>query len=186
MDHPGFEGQKQQAKDRGHDASTPGPAEEHAETGIVPGPWTATQECYSATAVRHFLTPTNEGGFAREDGLGRGASPDFDDYLELSLRVDTSGTRIRKARFRAVGCPALVASASVITELVTGRTLTEAQSLTTAAVINALDGLPKNRAHCARLGVCALRSALKDCQRRRAAARSTPAVADGPERKKTP
>ena len=119
---------------------------------------------YSDILIDHFENPRNVGELQDPDAVGRAGNPACGDLLELSLRV--SGGRIDAARFRATGCGAAIASSSVTTELLIGRTLEEAASLTNEQVAAALGGLPRQKLHCSVLAEDAIQSALADYRKR--------------------
>ena len=123
---------------------------------------------YSDTILDHFENPRNVGEVENPDAFGHAGNPACGDLLELSLRV--SDGRIEVARFRASGCGAAIASSSMMTVLLTGRTLEEAGALTNGDVASALGGLPPAKLHCSVMAEDAIRSALADYQRRRARA----------------
>lgn len=113
---------------------------------------------YNETVMDHFLNPRNAGSLPGANAVGRAGSGDCGDLVELSLRIQ--GDRIVEARFRAFGCVAAIAGASVTTELVRGRTLIEALALTNRDVVEALGGLPPHKVECSILAEEAIRSAL--------------------------
>lgn len=123
---------------------------------------------YSSTALRHFTSPSNVGRLDDANAVGQAGSPGQGNFMVVYLLI-ASG-RIAKATFQTYGCPAAIASGSVITELIVGRTLEEAAQVTAQTILDALGGLPLGRAHCADLAATALGCALS-----RYAAATTPA-----------
>ncbi len=113
---------------------------------------------YSARATDHFRNPRNVGDLPGATHVGEARHERTAARVRLALRVE--GGRVAEARFRALGCSGTIAACSVTTELLAGRSVTEAAALTAADVEAALDGLPEDRAHCAPLVVEALRRAL--------------------------
>ncbi|HEY3174211.1 MAG TPA: iron-sulfur cluster assembly scaffold protein [Candidatus Polarisedimenticolia bacterium] len=120
---------------------------------------------YGPILLDHFENPRNVGEVEDPDAVGRAGNPACGDLLVLSLRI--RGGRIEQARFRATGCSASIASSSMATVLLTGRTLPEAADLTDAAVARALGGLPAAKLHCSVLAEDAVAAALADYRRRK-------------------
>ena len=114
---------------------------------------------FSEKAVDHMLKPRNMGEFRAADGLGRASIP-CGDSMQICLRV--SHDRILDARFMAEGCGPVIACGSMTTELVKGRSVSEAMELSEGDIMAALDGLPDMETHCATLAVSALKQALVD------------------------
>jgi nitrogen fixation NifU-like protein len=123
---------------------------------------------YGPLLLDHFENPRNVGGVENPDAVGRAGNPACGDLMELSLRVRDG--RIHEARFRTTGCSAAIASSSMTTVLLTGRSLEEAEALTDGEVAEALGGLPPAKLHCSVLAEDAVRAALEDYRRRRAGA----------------
>lgn len=118
------------------------------------------EDLYSPVAVDHFTSPRNVGGVEDPDGRGSDTNPSCGDRTTMTVRLD--GARISEARFRTFGCVAAIASASVLTELVTGKSVSDARALGPGDVIMALGGLPARKEGCALMAVGALRAALVD------------------------
>jgi nitrogen fixation NifU-like protein len=121
---------------------------------------------YSELLLDHFEHPRNVGESSRIDGTGRAVNPACGDELVLTLRVEAD--RIAEARFRATGCAASIASSSMTTVLLEGRSLDEARRLTNLEVASALGGLPPAKMHCSVLAEEAVAAALADLQARTA------------------
>jgi nitrogen fixation NifU-like protein len=119
---------------------------------------------YSAKVLDHFLNPRNVGVVEDADGVGEIGSPATGNMIRLSLRVERG--RILEARFRTFGCGTAIATSSVLTELIIGRTLDEAGTVTSRRVSEALDGLPASKRHCAVMAEQAIAAALDDYARR--------------------
>jgi NifU-like protein involved in Fe-S cluster formation len=113
---------------------------------------------YRPAAIINYVTPRNEGTLKDADSRGYASSPADDEHLELSLQVDPDLT-VTKARFRAVGNPALVAAGSIVTQLVQNNSLKVAVSLTPEDLDYALGRLPSVRRYATKLAVTALRQA---------------------------
>ena len=117
---------------------------------------------YSAACIDHFTKPRNVGAVDAPDGKGSDANPSCGDRTTITLRV--SDGRVAEARFRTFGCTAAIASASALTELVSGQRVEDAQRLEPADVLRALGGLPQRKEACALMAVGALRAALLDAK----------------------
>jgi nitrogen fixation NifU-like protein len=120
---------------------------------------------YNPIVLDHFLNPRNVGDVPEAEALGQAGEPNCGDAMRLSLRIQDG--RIVDARFRAVGCGAAIASSSMATELLTGRTVEEARHFSNEEVVAALGGLPPSKVQCSVLAGQALRAALEDYDRRR-------------------
>ncbi len=120
---------------------------------------------YSELLLDHFENPRNAGAFDPADAIGHAGNAACGDRVELTLRVEEG--RIAGARFRATGCTAAIAAASMMTVLLENRTLPEAGAITDAQVAAALGGLPPAKVHCSVLAQEAIRSALEDLRSRR-------------------
>ena len=125
---------------------------------------------YSDVLLDHFENPRNVGEVDHPEAFGRAGNPACGDLLELSLRVRDG--RIEQACFRATGCGAAIASSSMTTVLLTGKTVEEAAAITNEQVAAALGGLPPAKLHCSVLAEDAIRSALEDYRRRRRGAKA--------------
>jgi nitrogen fixation NifU-like protein len=119
---------------------------------------------YNATVLDHFLNPRNVGDVPDAEALGEAGEPNCGDAMRLSLRIKNG--RIVDARFRTVGCGAAIASSSMATELLKGRTLEEARHFSNQEVVAALGGLPPAKVQCSLLAAQALRAALEDYEKR--------------------
>ena len=113
---------------------------------------------YSPQLLDHFQNPRNAGEVADADAAAEVENPACGDVLRLTLK--TSEGRIAEARFKAKGCVAAIACGSALTQLITGRTLPEAQQLRREDVAAAVGGLPQASTHAAQLALDALAAAL--------------------------
>ncbi len=120
---------------------------------------------YNPTVLDHFLNPRNVGEVPQAEALGQAGEPNCGDTMRLSLRIQDG--RIVDARFRTLGCGAAIASSSMATELLKGRTVEEARHFSNEEVVAALGGLPPAKRQCSVLAGQALRAALADYDRRR-------------------
>jgi nitrogen fixation NifU-like protein len=114
----------------------------------------------SKKVIDHFGNPRNVGQFRAPDGLGRASIP-CGDTMQVCLRVGND--KILDAQFMADGCGPVIACGSMATELVKGKTISEAMALSEDDIMTGLDGLPESETHCATLAVNALKQALIDC-----------------------
>lgn len=115
---------------------------------------------YSQKVMDHFMNPRNVGVIENPDGVGRMGNPRCGDLMEMSIRVE--GDVITDIKFRTFGCGAAIATSSMATEMLKGKTIEEALEITNRAIAEALDGLPPIKMHCSVLAADALRAALAD------------------------
>ena len=115
---------------------------------------------YSEKVMDHFKNPRNVGEMENPDGIGRVGNPVCGDIMELHIKVK-DGTII-DAKFKTFGCGAAIATSSMVTEMVKGKSIKEALKISNKAVAEALDGLPPVKMHCSVLAEEALKSAIDD------------------------
>jgi nitrogen fixation NifU-like protein len=108
----------------------------------------------------HFRNPHNVGFIEDPDGVGKVGNPVCGDIMELTIKVDKDV--ITDAMFRTFGCGAAIATSSMVTDMVKGKTIEEALKVTNQAVAEALGGLPQVKMHCSVLAEQALRLAIQD------------------------
>jgi NifU-like protein involved in Fe-S cluster formation len=116
----------------------------------------------------HFMNPRNHGTVEDPDGTGMGGSPECEDWLLLTIRVE--GDRLSDVRFRCRGCSAAIATSSATTVLAKGLTLAEAEALSADEIEKAVGGLSEDKRHCSLLGEEALRDAINDYRGRNGSA----------------
>ena len=115
---------------------------------------------YSEKVMEHFQNPRNVGVIENPDGIGKQGNPVCGDVMELAIKVKDG--IIEDAKFRTFGCCAAIATSSMVTEMVIGKTLEEAEAISKQAVAEALDGLPPAKMHCSNLAADALHDAIKN------------------------
>jgi nitrogen fixation NifU-like protein len=115
---------------------------------------------YSEKVMEHFTSPRNVGELENPDGVGTVGNAQCGDIMRVFLRIENGV--IIDAKFKTFGCGAAVATSSMATELVKGKTVEEALQVTNRAVLEALGGLPDTKVHCSCLAEEALRAALAD------------------------
>ena len=119
-----------------------------------------TQSMYSEKVMEHFRNPRNVGDMENPDGIGHVGNAICGDIMELYIKVDDG--IITDAKFKTFGCGAAIATSSMVTELVKGKTIEKALSISNSAVVEALGGLPAVKMHCSVLAEEALKSAIDD------------------------
>ena len=117
------------------------------------------RQIYSETVIDHAMNPRNVGTIPDADGFGHVKGP-CGDTMAIWLRIKEG--RITNASFSTDGCGTSIASGSMVTELAKGKMILEAQSINQENVLDALDGLPEESAHCALLAATTLKQALRD------------------------
>ena len=115
---------------------------------------------YSEKVMDHFSNPRNVGEIENADGEGQVGNPVCGDVMKLTIKVEDD--QITEAKFKTFGCGAAVATSSIITEIVKGKSIDEALEISNAAVAEALDGLPPQKMHCSNLAADALHLAVDD------------------------
>ena len=120
---------------------------------------------YSEKVLDHFTHPRNVGEIEDANGVGEVGNAKCGDIMKIYLKVSDDGVS-EDVKFKTFGCGAAIATSSMATEMVKGKTLEEALKLTNKAVAEALDGLPPVKMHCSVLAEEALRSAIADYYKR--------------------
>ncbi|MDL2280976.1 Fe-S cluster assembly scaffold protein NifU [Selenomonadales bacterium OttesenSCG-928-I06] len=116
---------------------------------------------YTEKVIDHFSNPRNVGEIEEASGVGEVGNVKCGDIMRVYLKIDENDV-ITDAKFKTFGCGAAIATSSMVTELVIGKTVEEAFKITNKAVAEALDGLPPLKMHCSNLAADAMHEALKD------------------------
>ena len=117
-------------------------------------------EGYSTKVMEHFANPHNVGEIIDADGVGSVGNPVCGDIMKMYIKVNDNV--ITDVKFKTFGCGAAIATSSISTDMIKGKTIEEALALTNNAVAEALGGLPKIKMHCSVLAEQAIRSAVDD------------------------
>ena len=117
---------------------------------------------YSEKVMDHFQHPRNMGEIEDASGVGTVGNAKCGDIMRIYLDIDDESHIIRDCKFKTFGCGAAVATSSMATEMVMGKTIEEAMEVTNKAVMEALDGLPPVKVHCSLLAEEAMHAALWD------------------------
>ncbi|MEO0231427.1 MAG: Fe-S cluster assembly scaffold protein NifU [candidate division WOR-3 bacterium] len=115
---------------------------------------------YSEKVLEHFRNPRNMGRIEDADGIGKVGNPVCGDVMYIYIKVEND--RIVDCKFETFGCAAAIATSSMITEMVKGKTLEEALKITNRQVADALDGLPPVKYHCSLLAEEGIKAAIED------------------------
>lgn len=115
---------------------------------------------YSEKVMDHFRNPRNVGEIPDADGIGEVGNAKCGDIMKMYLKIDDGV--VTDAKFETFGCGSAIATSSMATELIKGKPLAEAVTLTNQAVVEALDGLPAHKLHCSVLAEEAVKAAVKD------------------------
>lgn len=119
---------------------------------------------YTEKVMDHFANPRNVGEIADASGIGEVGNAKCGDIMKIYLKVENG--RIEDVKFKTFGCGAAIATSSMVTELVKGKTLEEAERVTNAAVAEALGGLPPVKMHCSNLAADAMHAAIVDYRKK--------------------
>ncbi len=120
---------------------------------------------YSEKVMDHFANPRNVGEIENANAVGEVGNAKCGDIMKIYM--DIQDNVIKDVKFKTFGCGAAIATSSMATEMVKGKTVDEALSLTNKAVMEALDGLPTEKIHCSVLAEEAIQSAINDYKQRR-------------------
>ena len=115
---------------------------------------------YNETVMDHFHNPRNVGVIEDADGVGEVGNPKCGDIMKIYLKIENDV--IKDIKFETFGCGSAIASSTIATEMVKGRTVAQALQLTNKEVVDALGGLPAYKLHCSVLAEQAIQAAVKD------------------------
>ena len=115
---------------------------------------------YSEKVMDHFRNPRNVGVIENADGVGEVGNAKCGDIMKIYLKIVND--KIEDVKFETFGCGSAIASSSMATELIKGKTLEEALTLSNKAVVEALEGLPPQKIHCSVLAEEAIKGAIED------------------------
>ncbi|HNP89065.1 MAG: NifU-like protein [Microgenomates group bacterium ADurb.Bin219] len=125
-------------------------------------------QLYSKKVLDHFFHPRNMGEMKNPDGVSTVGNPVCGDVMRMFIKVKNQKVKgkseevVEDVKFQTLGCGAAIATSSMATELIKGKTLAQAEKLTNKAVMEALDGLPPAKTHCSILAEEAVRKAIED------------------------
>ena len=115
---------------------------------------------YTDIVMDHFMHPRNVGEITNADGVGEVGNAKCGDIMKMYLKIN--GNIIEDVKFETFGCGSAIASSSMATELIKGKTIDEALAVTNKQVVDALGGLPAHKLHCSVLAEESIKSAVKD------------------------
>ena len=115
---------------------------------------------YSEKVMDHFSNPRNMGEVPDANAVGQVGNPKCGDIMKMTMKIENG--IIQDVKFKTFGCGSAIATSSMATEMIKGKTIGEAMELTNAAVAEALDGLPGHKLHCSVLAEEAIKAALAD------------------------
>lgn len=119
---------------------------------------------YSEKVLDHFSNPRNVGEIKDADGVGEVGNAKCGDIMKMYIKVKDG--RIEDVKFKTFGCGSAIATSSIATEMIMGKTIEEALQLSNKAVVEALDGLPAHKIHCSVLAEQSIKAAIADYYRR--------------------
>lgn len=128
---------------------------------------------YTEKVMDHFKNPRNVGEIENADGIGTVGNAKCGDIMQMFIKVDNN--IITDVKFKTFGCGAAIATSSMATELVKGKSIDEALKLTNAAVVEALEGLPPIKVHCSVLAEEAIKAAVADYYKKNGIDKEIPA-----------
>ena len=126
-------------------------------------------ELYSKKVLEHFKNPKNMGEIKDADGVATVGNPVCGDIMRLYIKIEKKNGReyIKDAKFQTLGCGAAISTSSMITTMVKGKPLKDAEKITKQAIAEALGGLPPIKMHCSVLAADALKKAIEDYQKKK-------------------
>ena len=115
---------------------------------------------YTALVIDHFMNPRNVGEIENADAIGEAGSASCGDMMRIYLKIEDNV--IVDVKFKTFGCAAAIASSSIATEMIKGKTIQEVMKLTNMEVVDALGGLPEKKVHCSVMVEAAIASAISN------------------------
>ena len=115
---------------------------------------------YSDKVMDHFKNPRNYGTIKNADGIGEIGEPECGDHMKVYIKVENN--IVKEIKYQILGCPAAIACASAMTELVMGKSLNDAILISDDDIVDYIDGLPEFKVHCSALGASGFRVAVMD------------------------
>ena len=124
------------------------------------------KQLYSEKVLEHFRSPKNLGEMENPDGVATIGNPVCGDVMKMYIKIGKKNDKefIKDIKFQTLGCGAAIATSSMATELVKGKSLQEAQEITNQTIADALEGLPPAKMHCSNLAAEALEKAIQNYQ----------------------
>ena len=122
---------------------------------------------YSEKVLDHFENPRNVGEIENASGIGIVGNPRCGDIMKMYILVDDNTRTIIDCKFKTFGCAAAIATSSIATEMIKGKTIEDALKVTNKAVVEALDGLPPIKIHCSLLAEEAIKAAIYDYSKKK-------------------
>lgn len=119
---------------------------------------------YTALVLDHFMNPRNVGEIENADAIGEAGSAECGDMMRIYLKIEND--IVTDVKFKTFGCAAAIASSSMATEMIKGKTIDEIKKMTNMEVVDALGGLPKKKVHCSVMVESAIASAILNYQKR--------------------
>jgi nitrogen fixation NifU-like protein len=123
------------------------------------------QAPFNKTVMDHFMNPRNVGEIENADAVGEAGSAQCGDMMTLYLKIDNE--KVTDAKFKTFGCGAAIASSSMATELLKGKSIDDALALSNGEVLKALGGLPETKVHCSVMVEEAVRAAVEDYRKKK-------------------
>lgn len=126
-------------------------------------------DLYNEKVMDHFMKPRNVGIMKDADGIGEVGNPTCGDIMKIYIKVSKKDNQeiIEDIKFQTLGCGAAIATSSMVTEMVKGKTLEEAETVTNTNVAEELGGLPPVKMHCSNLAASALKKAIEGYREKR-------------------
>lgn len=119
---------------------------------------------YTALVLDHFMNPRNVGEIENADAIGEAGSAECGDMMRIYLKIDNN--IVTDVKFKTFGCAAAIASSSMATEMIKGKTVDEITKMTNMEVVDALGGLPEKKVHCSVMVEAAIADALNNYKKR--------------------